>query len=98
MQLKPREGRVIMFLNARSSTLYRQKLRCCRRLVASIAEFDSRSLGFIGLGSMGSQMVVNLRKDGRVLHIFDKKQNAIDNLVGDNIFPSVSEIYVYITT
>ena len=51
--------------------------------------YSTKVIGFVGLGSMGSQMVTNLRRDGKILHVFDTNTSAVENIVGDDVFPVV---------
>jgi len=39
------------------------------------------SVGFIGLGTMGREMVINLLKAGHAVRVFDIRREAIEDLV-----------------
>lgn len=53
------------------------------------------TLGFIGLGHMGSKMVRNLAADGYTLHIFDQSEAVVSSLTSmeelKTVFPSSLE-------
>ncbi len=54
---------------------------------------ESKEIGFIGLGSMGSKMVENFRASGYSLKIYDVNANAMKNLShGSIVSSSIKEI------
>eukprot|EP00388_Colpodella_angusta_P006073 GDKJ01018272.1.p1 GENE.GDKJ01018272.1~~GDKJ01018272.1.p1 ORF type:complete len:320 (+),score=74.59 GDKJ01018272.1:25-984(+) len=54
-----------------------------RRVLSSVPfrNWNSKKIGFVGLGNMGKPMAMNLRKAGHELVVFDLNRSAIDELV-----------------
>src|SRR3989344_3903340 len=45
------------------------------------------TIGFLGLGKMGSRMVAKLASDGHTLHVWNRTAQTAQALAGKNIFP-----------
>src|SRR5262249_24660891 len=64
-------------VRARSSPRSTRRNRCCRGLSRMTKE-----IGFIGLGRMGAPMAGRLLDAGYAVHVFDRRDEAIDAAVG----------------
>ncbi len=49
-----------------------------------------KTVGFIGLGTMGREMALNLMKEGFAVRVYDVRREAIDDLAAQGATPAVS--------
>ena len=50
----------------------------------------SRSIGFIGLGAMGTGMALNLLRAGFELHIWNRSASKMDTLLEEGAIPAAN--------
>ena len=64
-------------------TMHRASMITKRFAAASGRQFSSPSIGFVGLGAMGSGMAMNLAKNGATPAVWDMYAPAVDKAVGN---------------